>query len=86
MHEKHNLLIDLPRKQSRVHTPLPDETLKRLEELADVDARPIANMASLLIQAAIELMDEQGFRLIEGKLRKVAIEGTDIDLEHGGKL
>ena len=85
MHEKLNLLIDLPRKQPRVHTPLPEEAMQRLEELADVDARPVANMASLLIQAAIELMDAQGFRLVEGKLRKIAIEGTDIEPEQEGK-
>jgi predicted DNA-binding protein len=81
MHKRSKLLIDLPRKQPRVHTPLPDEVMQRLEALAEVDARPVANMASLLIQAAIELMDKQGFRLVEGKLRKIAIEGTDVESE-----
>lgn len=70
---------DLTRKQPRVHTPLPEETLKRLEELADMDARPVANMASVLIQAAVELIDEQDFKLVGGKLRKVAFEPLEAE-------
>lgn len=63
---------DLVRKQPRVHTPLPVEVFERLEQLANEEARPTANMASVLIQAAIELIDDQGFRVVGGKLRKVA--------------
>lgn len=64
---------ELPRKQPRTQVPLPQEVMNRLEALADEDSRPTANMASILIQAAIELMDEQGFKLVQGKLRKVAV-------------
>jgi predicted DNA-binding protein len=74
---KVNEIKDLARKQQRVPVPLPDETLKRLDELADQDSRPTANMASVLIQAAIALIDEQGFRLVEGKLRRVSIEEAE---------
>jgi hypothetical protein len=70
---------DLPRKLSRVHTPLPEDTLQRLEQLADSEARPVANMASVLVQAALELIDQQGFRLVEGKLRKISFEPTETD-------
>jgi len=72
---------DLPRKLPRIHTPVPEETLQRLEQLAESEARPVANMTSVLIQAALELIDQQGFRLVEGKLRKISIEGTDIEPE-----
>lgn len=72
-------LNDLVRKQPRVHTPLPQEVLDRLDALAEQDARPTANMASVLIQAAIELIDEQGFRLIEGKLRRVSIAADEVE-------
>ncbi|GEM_PF-5740923 len=65
------------RKQPRVHTPLPEETMKRLEELADIDARPVSNMASILIQAAIELINERDFKLVGGKLRKVTFESLE---------
>ncbi len=70
---------ELVRKQPRVHTPLPVEVFERLEKLADEDARPTANMASVLIQAALELIDAQGFKLIEGKLRKVTEQSLDED-------
>ncbi len=70
---------DLPRKLPRVHTPLPEETLRRLEQLADSEARPVANMTSVLVQAALELIDQQGFHLVEGKLRKISFEPTETD-------
>jgi hypothetical protein len=70
---------DLARKLPRIHTPVPEETLKRLEELAEAEARPVANMTSVLIQAALELIDQQGFRLVEGKLRKISFEPTETD-------
>lgn len=72
-------IADLTRKQPRVHTPLPDETFKRLEEIAEEDSRPVANMASVFIQAAIELIDEQGFQLVGGKLRKVTIQTEETE-------
>lgn len=79
MQEIQSHSIELPRKQPRVHTPLPEEVMKRLEELADVEARPVANMSSILIQAAIELLDDQGFSLVQGKLRKITIEPTETE-------
>lgn len=81
MQQIQGLQADLPRKQPRVHTPLPEETLQRLEQLADAEARPVANMSSVLIQAAIELIDEQGFQLVGGKLRKVSFEPMEDKLE-----
>lgn len=63
--------IELPRKQPRIQVPLPQEVMDRLEQLSDIDGRPTSNLSSMLIQAAIELIDEQGFRLVGGKLRKV---------------
>ncbi|NJP11101.1 MAG: hypothetical protein HC866_17855 [Leptolyngbyaceae cyanobacterium RU_5_1] len=62
---------NLPRKQPRIPIPLPQQTMDRLDELADKDGRPSSNMGSMLIQAAIELIDEQGFRLVGGKLRRM---------------
>lgn len=72
-------LLDLTRKQPRVHTPLPEEVFNRLEEIANDDSRPVANMASALIQAAIELIDKQGFQLVGGKLRKVTIQTEETE-------
>jgi hypothetical protein len=69
----------LARKLPRIHTPVPEETRKRLEELAAAEARPVANMTSVLIQAVLELIDQQGFCLVEGKLRKVSFEPTETD-------
>jgi predicted DNA-binding protein len=69
----HSQAPDLPRKQQRIPIPLPQESIDRLEGLADQDGRPTANMGSMLIQAAIELIDQQGFSLVQGKLRKVAV-------------
>lgn len=76
----HQQAIDLPRKQPRIQVPLPQEVMDQLDDLADADGRPTGNMASMLIQAAIELIDDQGFSLVQGKLRKIAIttdEPTD---------
>jgi hypothetical protein len=36
-------------------------------------------MTSVLIQAVLELIDQQGFCLVEGKLRKVSFEPTETD-------
>lgn len=70
---------ELPRKLPRIHTPVPEETLQRLEQLAESEARPVANMTSVLVQAALELIDQQGFRLVEGKLRKISFEPLETD-------
>ncbi len=70
---------DLPRKQPRVHTPLPEAVYRRLESLAEQDSRPTANMASALIQAAIELIDQQGYQLVGGKLRKVIVQHNETE-------
>lgn len=71
--------LDLARKQVRIPTPLPDATHQRLEALAAQDSRPVANLASALLQAAVELIDQQGFQLVAGKLRKVTLEPDEAE-------
>lgn len=65
---------DLPRKDERISVPFDTETYERLEQMADQEERPIARQVTLLVKAAFELIDEQGFRLVEGKLRKISFE------------
>lgn len=66
-----NSVSDVPRKDERVTVPFDRETLDRVEEMASQEERPTARQVTLLVKAAIELIDEQGFKLVEGKLRKV---------------
>lgn len=72
-----NQAIELPRKNPRIQIAVPQEVLDRLENLADEDGRPVGNMGAMFIQAAIELIDEQGFRLVGGKLRKVVEQSLE---------
>ena len=65
---------DLPRKDERISVPCDAETYERLEQMANQEERPIARQVTLLVKAAFELIDEQGFRLVEGKLRKISFE------------
>lgn len=65
---------DLPRKDERISVPFDAETYERLEQMANQEERPIARQVTLLVKAAFELIDEQGFRLVEGKLRKISFE------------
>lgn len=71
----------LPRKDERISVPFDAETYERLDQMANQEERPIARQVTLLVKAAIELIDEQGFRLVEGKLRKLTFE----DVETGKK-
>jgi hypothetical protein len=73
----HRLVTELPRKDDRISVPLDGDTLEKLEAMAAKDERPVARQAVALIKAAIELIEEHGFRLVEGKLRRVSIEETE---------
>jgi hypothetical protein len=66
-----NSVSEVPRKDERMTVPFEREVLDRLEEMARQEERPTARQVTLLVKAAIELIDEQGFRLVSGKLRKV---------------
>ena len=68
---------ELPRKDERISVPLDGETYERLEQMANQEERPIARQVTLLVKAALELVDDQGFRLVEGKLRKISFEDLD---------
>lgn len=65
--------VELPRKNPRIQIAIPQEVLERLEALADGDGRPVGNLGAMLVQAAIELIDAQGYTLVKGKLRRVAV-------------
>jgi hypothetical protein len=66
-----NSVSEVPRKDERLTVAFDKETLDRVAEMASQDERPTARQVLLLVRAAIELIDEQGFKLVEGKLRKV---------------
>ncbi|MBD2462279.1 hypothetical protein H6G89_14620 [Oscillatoria sp. FACHB-1407] len=76
-----DLAVDVARKDERVTVPFDRETLERVEAMADQEERPVARQITLLVKAALELIDHQGFKLVDGKLRKVSIESVDIDSE-----
>lgn len=66
---------ELARKGERVSVQFDDETLlERVGEMAEAEVRPVSKQILLLVKAAVELLDEQGFKLVDGKLRKVTIE------------
>lgn len=69
-----NSVTEVPRKDERITVPFDRETLSRVEEMAGQDERPVARQITILVKAAIELMDDQGFKLVEGKLRKITVE------------
>lgn len=72
-----NSVSDVPRKDERLTVPFDRETLDRVEEMASQEERPTARQVTLLVKAAIELIDEQGFKLVEGKLRKVVEQSLE---------
>lgn len=63
-----------PRQEPRLTIALDQETLDRIKEMAEQDERPLGRQILILLRATIELIDEQGFSLLEGKLRKVTVE------------
>ncbi|GAB4381153.1 MAG: hypothetical protein Kow00121_38940 [Elainellaceae cyanobacterium] len=71
-------VTDVARKDERVTVPFDRETLNRVEAMADQEERPVARQVTLLVKAALELIDEQGFKLVDGRLRKVSVEPLDI--------
>ena len=52
--------IDIDNVSKRIHVTLPDSFYKKLEQWANSEARPVANLASYLLQKAIEDADDQG--------------------------
>jgi CopG-like RHH_1 or ribbon-helix-helix domain, RHH_5 len=44
----------------RIHVTLPDGAFDKLVAWADAEARPIANLASYLLQKVLEEADDQG--------------------------
>ncbi|MEP0913082.1 hypothetical protein NDI45_19405 [Leptolyngbya sp. GB1-A1] len=76
-----NVTTDVARKDERVTVPFDRETLERVEAMANQEERPVARQITLLVKAALELIDQQGFKLVDGKLRKVSIESTEVDGE-----
>lgn len=76
----------MARRGERVSVQFDDETLlKRVEEMAEVEERPISRQVLLLVKAAIELIDEQGFHLVNGKLRRGTFEALDTNEQQEGK-
>jgi hypothetical protein len=69
---------DLARKP-RLPIPLDDDLYQWLETVSAEEDRDKANMVIVLLKASRELMDEQGFRLVKGKLRKVSFEALETD-------
>jgi hypothetical protein len=59
------------RKDERVSVPFDSETYEWLEKMAEQEERPTARQVTLYVKAVRELIDDQGFRLVEGKLRRV---------------
>lgn len=73
---------DLARKGDRVSVQFDDENLlKQIENMAEMEERPTSRQIVLLVKAAIELIDEQGFHLVGGRLRRGTFEQLDIDEE-----
>ncbi len=74
------MVEELARRGERVSVQFDDEALlKRVEEMAGVEERPISRQVLLLVKSAIELIDEQGFHLVNGKLRRGTFELLDTD-------
>jgi len=74
-----NLVSEVPRKDERVTVPFDRETLDRVEKMASQEERPTARQITLLVKAAIELIDDQGFKVVGGKLRKVGKQSLEIE-------
>lgn len=68
----------MARKGERVTVQFDDpDLLKRLEELAGQAERPVSREIVVWLKMAMELVDEQGFHVVNGKLRKVKFEELD---------
>lgn len=71
---------ELARKGDRVSVQFDDETLLRqVEKMAEIEERPTSRQIVLLVKAAIELIEDQGFHLVGGRLRRGTFEQLDID-------
>lgn len=66
---------ELARRGERVTIQFDDpEVLRQIEAMAEQQERPVSRQALLLIRMALELINEQGFHVVNGKLRKVSFE------------
>lgn len=73
---------ELARKGDRVSVQFDDENLLRqVEKMAEIEERPTSRQITLLVKAAVELIEEQGFHLVGGRLRRGKFEQLDIDEE-----
>jgi hypothetical protein len=61
-------------RKPRLPIPLENNLYRWLEALSAEEDRDKANMVIVLLKASRELMDEQRFCLVKGKLRKVSFE------------
>jgi hypothetical protein len=69
---------ELARRGERVTIQFDDpELLRQIEEMAEAEERPVSRQALLLIKAAVELINEQGFHVVNGKLRRGTFEELD---------
>jgi hypothetical protein len=74
---------ELARKGDRVSVQFDDENLLRqIEKMAEMEERPTSRQIMLLVKAAVELIEEQGFHLVSGRLRRGTFEQLDIDEEN----
>jgi uncharacterized protein YdcH (DUF465 family) len=85
---RYNLMRDvktveeLARKGDRISVQFDDEDLlRKIEGMAQTEERPTSRQIVVLVKAAIELIDEQGFHLINGKLRRGTFENLDTESE-----
>jgi hypothetical protein len=75
-----NRIEDLARKGERVTIQFDDpEVLRQIEQMAEDEERPVSRQALLLIRMALELINDQGFHVVNGKLRRGTFEELDTD-------
>jgi hypothetical protein len=60
MYHEGKIYHSLEPVSKRIHVTLPDGTYQKLEAWAESEARPVANLASYLLQKVLEEAEEQG--------------------------
>ncbi len=73
-------LDGVARKDERLSVPFDSETYEWLEKMAAEEERPTARQVTLYVKAVKELIEEQGFQLVQGKLRRVTVN-TEEEVE-----
>lgn len=66
-------------RKPRLPIPLDDDLYQWLEAISEEEDRDKANMVIVLLRASRELLEEQGFQLVKGKLRKVSLEALETE-------